>query len=136
VACVIVQYEGKVFVPADPEKSSTPIAVSWAIASKLVTRLSFLLALGLRIRRNPSSNSTRASRGFRPRLEPEPRVADQMAWIGHEDLDDERIEGHHYPLIRASEIWRGATLLRDAAEAPGFDSEDSTTALTKTSSST
>ena len=57
------------------------------------------------------------------------RVAEQMAWLADDDLTDERIEGQRFLLMCANEVWRAATLLRDAAECLGFAGEETAPGL-------
>lgn len=128
VAGAIVHYEGKIFFPADPAKSSTPIAVPWAVASELVTRLSFLLTGKLgSVKTNRELDAMREIASLVLSLSA--RVADQMAWIGDDDFTDDRIEGQRYLLMCANEVWRAAVLLRDAAGPLGLDGESSDTGL-------
>lgn len=113
VACSIVHYRGRHFVPTNPATSSAPVAVPWAIASELVTWLSFLMTRRLGAT-SPNDDGLRELAVLVLHLSS--RVTEEMAWIADDDFADERIQGRRCLLMCSREVWKAAALLRDAAD--------------------
>ncbi|GAA4699452.1 hypothetical protein [Nocardioides conyzicola] len=121
VAAGAVHFAGRVYLPVDLATSTTGVAIPWGVATELVTRLSALLATGLTL--ETSLVGLAPPRDLAPLIvRLSSRVAETIAWVGDDDIiNDTKVNGRRYLLVRACDAWRAAEILRHAGNALADD---------------
>lgn len=112
VAAGFVLGAGKPFFPRDPATSETPIAIPWALASELVTRLSLLLSDGLRAWLGTRDAAALAELpGLVVSLSV--RISEELACQPADGTGICALEDEPYLLMRARDVWKAAALLHE-----------------------
>lgn len=112
VASGFVVGAGKPFFPRDPATSGTAIAIPWALASELVTRLSLVLSDRLRASADTRDAAALAElSGLVVSLSV--RISEELACQPADGTGMCTLEDEPYLLMRARDVWTAATLLHE-----------------------